>query len=105
MKAGEVSALRERGLRRVGGAEPPSEAVTPWTDLHPNNRQQPPNLKRKADTTKTYLLKNPACVEPKAGRKPPLKKSRTGRPARRRATEPLRLWHEDAGLLFAMRQA
>jgi hypothetical protein len=55
MKVKMVSALRKRGLRREGGAEP---QMSEW--INPN--------KRKADTMKTYLLKIPASVEPKARR-------------------------------------
>ena len=54
MKGKVVPALRERGLRRVCGAEP---------------QRCEPQFKpaqRKADTMKTYLLKNTPAVESKA---------------------------------------
>src|SRR5450759_5496746 len=63
MKAKQGSALRERGLRRVCGAEPPIEAVTQLTDPHPNNREPPSNIERKTDTMKTYILRDPSTVE------------------------------------------
>jgi hypothetical protein len=66
MKAGEVSALREHGLRRVGGAEPQIEVVAPWTDAHPNNRKPEKENRHHADLS----TQNPAGVEPKASRKP-----------------------------------
>src|SRR5687767_2965 len=58
MKAGEVSALREGGLRRACGAEPPG--------CEPPRKCPFKQQERKADTMKTYLLKTPAIVEPKA---------------------------------------
>jgi transposase len=53
MKVKLVPALRKRGLHREGGAEP---QVSEWINSN----------ERKADTMKTYLLKIPASVEPKA---------------------------------------
>ena len=51
MKARKVSVLRERGGRRVCGAEPQvSERIN--------------SIERKADTMKTYLLRTPNTVEP-----------------------------------------
>ena len=53
-----VPALRERGLRRGCGAEPPG-CEPPFKGPF-----QPPE--RKADTMKTYLLKSAGAVEPKS---------------------------------------
>jgi len=58
MKVKVVPALRERGLRRECGAEPQG--------CEPQSEQQFKQHERKADTMKTYLLKTPATVEPKA---------------------------------------
>ena len=53
MKAKAVPALRsKRGLRRVSGAEPQVVGLTPQT-----------TKKRKADTMKTYILRDPKAVE------------------------------------------
>jgi len=53
MKVKAVSALRsERGLRRVNGAEPQVVGLTPQT-----------TMKRKANTMKTYILRQPETVE------------------------------------------
>ena len=72
MKGEAVSALREeRGLRRVSGAEPQVVGLAPQT-----------TAERRANTMKTYLLRDPQTVEPqkrpltppmnrKAGRVPP----------------------------------
>jgi len=60
MKAKEVPALRsKRGLHRVSGAEPQLVGLAPQT-----------MKEKKADTMKTYPLKNTPAVEPKAGPKP-----------------------------------
>jgi hypothetical protein len=54
MKARKVFAVRERGWRsdRCPGAEPQR--------LMPNS-----NIERKANTMKTYILRDPHTVEPK----------------------------------------
>ena len=73
MKA--VSALRvKRGLPRVSGAEPPMEAVPQLTDTNPNNQEQLSNLERKANTMKTYILRDPEPVEPQKSIRPPRRK-------------------------------
>jgi hypothetical protein len=58
MKA-KVPAPRKRGLHRASGAEPQVVGLAPQT-----------MKEKKADTMKTYLLKNTTAVEPKAGPKP-----------------------------------
>jgi transposase len=64
MKARKVSALRERGLRRVCGAEPQVDGDTIGRH-HLNNRETPINsIERKTDTMKTYILRDPNSVEP-----------------------------------------
>ena len=63
MKRVEVSALRERGLHRAGGAEPQADGDTIGRH-HLNNRESPINsMERKADTVKTYILRDPDVVE------------------------------------------
>jgi hypothetical protein len=58
MKVEGVRALRsKRGLHRASGAGPQVLGLAPQT-----------TKERNADTMKTYLLKNTATVEPKAGR-------------------------------------
>jgi hypothetical protein len=57
MKGKQVSALRERGLRRRCGAEPQR--------CEPQFKGQFKQPERKTDTMKTYLLKNACTVEPK----------------------------------------
>ena len=53
MKAKAVSALRsKRGLRRVSGAEPQVVGLAPQT-----------TTERRANTMKTYLLRDPQTVE------------------------------------------
>src|ERR1039458_4885916 len=53
MKANKVSAPRsKRGLRRVNGAEPQVVGLTPQT-----------TMKRKANTMKTYILRQTKPVE------------------------------------------
>ena len=50
-----MSALRdERGLRRVSGAEPQVVGLAPQTTMND----------RKANTMKTYILRDPNTVEP-----------------------------------------
>ena len=63
MGAGAVSALRsKRGLRRVSGAEPQVVGLAPQTTMND----------RKANTMKTYILRDPNTVEPqKAQRNEP----------------------------------
>jgi hypothetical protein len=53
MKACKVSALPERGLRRVCGAEPQR--------CEPQSKQL---NERKTDTMKTYILRDPKAVQP-----------------------------------------
>jgi hypothetical protein len=63
MKAKAVSALRsKRGLRRMSGAEPQVVGLTP--------------LKGRANTMKTYLLRNPKTVEPQSGNREPKAKGK-----------------------------
>jgi hypothetical protein len=66
MKARKVSALRERGLRPdvCREAEPQVDGDT-IARHHLNNREAPINsMKRKTDTMKTYILRDPNAVEP-----------------------------------------
>ena len=62
-----MSALREeRGLRRVSGAEPQDVGRAPQTTMND----------RKANTMKTYILRDPKAVEPqslKQNPRPPLR--------------------------------
>src|SRR5690349_1356736 len=51
MKPAKVSALRERGLHRACGAEPPCLVINA-------------NKERKADTMNTYLLRHVSKVQP-----------------------------------------
>src|SRR5487761_2055315 len=61
MKANKVSALRsKRGLHRVRGAEPPVVGLTPQT-----------TNEWKANTMKTYILRQPKPVEPQKATRPP----------------------------------
>src|ERR1017187_861019 len=61
MKANKVSALRsKRGLHRVNGAEPQVVGHAPQTTND-----------RKADTMKTYILRNPKTVEPQKSHRSP----------------------------------
>src|SRR5437867_3012273 len=64
MKRVEVSALRERGLHRACGAEPQADGDTIGRH-HLDNRESPINsIERKADTVKTYILRDSDAVEP-----------------------------------------
>ncbi len=61
MKVNKVSALRsKRGLHRVNGAEPQVVGLTPQT-----------TMKRKANTMKTYILRQTKPVEPQKSIRPP----------------------------------
>src|ERR1035438_2734904 len=61
MKANKVSALRsKRGLHRVNGAEPPVVGLTPRT-----------TNEWKANTMKTYILREPKPVESQKASRPP----------------------------------
>jgi transposase len=61
MKANKVSALRsKRGLHRVNGAEPPVVGLTPQT-----------TNEWKANTMKTYILRDSQPVEPQKSIRPP----------------------------------
>src|SRR5437867_6808715 len=64
MKAEVVPALRERGLHHPCGAEPQADGDTIGRH-HLNNRESPINsMERKADTMKTYILRDSDVVEP-----------------------------------------
>src|ERR1035438_6267942 len=68
MKVKQVSALRsKRGLRRANGAEPPVVGLTPQT-----------TMKRKANTMKTYILREPKPVESQKPARVPRRKAATG---------------------------
>src|ERR1019366_5221214 len=65
MKAKQVSALRsKRGLHRMNGAEPQVVGLTPQT-----------TMKRKANTMKTYILRQPKTVESQKPARVPRRKT------------------------------
>jgi transposase len=67
MKVKQVSALRsKRGLHRMNGAEPPVVGLTPQT-----------TMKRKANTMKTYILRQPKPVESQTPVRAPRRKTAT----------------------------
>jgi hypothetical protein len=82
MKAKKVSALRERGWRCECSAEPQADDATAGRH-HLNNRETLGNwLERKADTMKTYLLRDPTLSSRKKPHSLTLPSATTGRTPR-----------------------
>lgn len=79
MKAKQVSALREeRGLHRVSGAEPQVVGLA-----SPDNQ-----MNRRANTMKTYILRDPKTVEPQKASRAPAPEAATSPSPSTTATSP-----------------